>query len=126
MDNFPLKALDKIVFLPFAFTMDKYRWSLFRDQVPKTKWNCAFWELRSEYSGIEPPVKRSEIDFDPPAKYHISADVEYLRYLVSFIIQFQFYKFACIKAGEYVPGSQNMPLDNCDIYGSAAAGEAFA
>lgn len=120
-----LTALEKIVFLPFAFTMDKYRWALFRGQVEKEKWNCAFWKLREEYSGIEPPVVRSEKDFDAPAKYHVSADVEYLRYLVSFIIQFQFYKAACIKAGQYDPKNPELPLDNCDIYGSIEAGKAF-
>ncbi|TDG40372.1 hypothetical protein AWZ03_013202 [Drosophila navojoa] len=72
-----------------------------------------------------PPVVRTEKDFDAPAKYHISADVEYLRYLVSFIIQFQFYKSACIKAGQYDPKNPALPLDNCDIYGSAEAGAAF-
>ena len=117
--------MDKITFLPFAFTMDKYRWALFRGQVNKTEYNCAFWKLREEYSGIEPPVVRTEQDFDAPAKYHVSADVEYLRYLVSFIIQFQFYKSACIKAGQYDPTNPELPLDNCDIYGSLAAGEAF-
>nr|Q10715.1 RecName: Full=Angiotensin-converting enzyme; AltName: Full=Dipeptidyl carboxypeptidase I; AltName: Full=Kininase II; Flags: Precursor [Haematobia irritans exigua]AAA70427.1 angiotensin converting enzyme [Haematobia irritans exigua]prf//2210282A angiotensin-converting enzyme [Haematobia irritans exigua] len=120
-----LTALDKIVFLPFAFTMDKYRWALFRGQADKSEWNCAFWKLREEYSGIEPPVVRTEKDFDAPAKYHVSADVEYLRYLVSFIIQFQFYKSACITAGEYVPNQTEYPLDNCDIYGSKEAGKLF-
>lgn len=47
------------------------------------------------------------------------------RYLVSFIIQFQFYKSACIKAGQYDASNPELPLDNCDIYGSAAAGAAF-
>ncbi|KAL5281727.1 hypothetical protein ACFFRR_005209 [Megaselia abdita] len=120
-----LKALDKIAFLPFAFTMDKYRWALFRGEVKKDRWNCAFWRLREEYSGIEPPVVRSEDDFDAPAKYHVSADVEYLRYLVSFIIQFQFYKSACIKANQYEAGNPELPLDNCDFYGNAEAGKAF-
>ncbi|XP_033235956.1 angiotensin-converting enzyme-like [Drosophila pseudoobscura] len=120
-----LTALEKIVFLPFAFTMDKYRWALFRGEVEKANWNCEFWKLREQYSGIEPPVVRSEKDFDPPAKYHVSADVEYLRYLVAIIIQFQFYKSACIKAGQYDANNAELPLDNCDIYGSAAAGEAF-
>ncbi|XP_033249765.1 angiotensin-converting enzyme-like [Drosophila miranda] len=118
-------ALEKIVFLPFAFTMDKYRWALFRGEVEKANWNCEFWKLREQYSGIEPPVERSEKDFDPPAKYHMSADTDYVRYLVSFIIQFQFYKSACIKAGQYDANNAELPLDNCDIYGSAAAGEAF-
>ena len=39
-----------------------------------------FQILRSEeYQGVRAPVMRSEIDFDPGAKYHIAANVEYLR-----------------------------------------------
>lgn len=81
--------------------------------------------MRQEYSGIEPPVQRTNKDFDAPAKYHISADVEYLRYLVSYIVQFQFHKAACIKAGQYVSGDPNKTLIDCDIYQSTEAGNAF-
>lgn len=73
------QALQKIIFLPFAFTLDKYRWAIFRGEFKPDKYNCKFWKLREEYSGIVPPVQRYETDFDPTAKYHISADVEYLR-----------------------------------------------
>lgn len=117
-------GLDKIAFLPFAYTIDKYRWALFRGETT-TEDNCKFWQMREEYGGVEPPVVRSNKDFDAPAKYHVSADVEYLRYLVSFIIQFQFHKAACEKAGEFVPGSSEKTLLNCDIYGSAEAGNAI-
>lgn len=117
-------ALDKIAFLPFAYTIDKYRWALFRGETT-TKDNCKFWQMREEYGGIEPPVKRSNRDFDAPAKYHVAADVEYLRYLVSFIVQFQFHKAACEKAGQYVPGDPEKTLINCDIYESAEAGNAI-
>lgn len=72
-------ALKKIVFLPFAFTLDKYRWGIFRGDIKQDEYNCRFWKLRHEYSGIQPPVQRNEDDFDAAAKYHISADVEYLR-----------------------------------------------
>nr|BAM69203.1 hypothetical protein [Lutzomyia ayacuchensis] len=88
-------------------------------------YNCKFWELRSYYGGIEPPIIRSEDDFDPPAKYHISSDVEYLRYLVSFIIQFQFHQAVCEKAGQFVPNDPEKTLLNCDIYQSTEAGNAF-
>ncbi|XP_055703500.1 angiotensin-converting enzyme-like isoform X2 [Phlebotomus papatasi] len=118
-------ALDKMAFLPFAYTIDKYRWGVFRGEIQPSDYNCKFWELRAQYGGIEPPVTRSEDDFDPPAKYHISADVEYLRYLVSFIIQFQFHQAACEKAGQFVPNDPEKTLLNCDIYQSAEAGNAF-
>lgn len=46
-------------------------------------------------------------------------------YVVSFIIQFQFHKGACIKAGEYETGNPRKLLSDCDIYQSAAAGNAL-
>lgn len=118
-------AMEKIVFLPFAYSLDKYRWSVFRGEVPQSEYNRAFWRLREEYSGIAPPQPRTEADFDATAKYHVSADVEYLRYLVSYIVQFQFHKAACEKAGEYEPNNPQKTLSNCDIYQSANAGNAI-
>lgn len=73
------KALEKIVFLPFAYTLDQYRWSIFRGQVKPEEYNCHFWKMRETASGVSPPTQRYKEDFDPTAKYHVSADVEYLR-----------------------------------------------
>lgn len=75
----------------------------------------------NEIQGIVPPVKRSEEDFDPGAKYHVAGDVEYIRYFVSYILQFQVHKALCTEAGEY-PKS---PLHDCDIYENKQAGEKF-
>ena len=119
------QALTKVVFLPFAYTLDKYRWNIFRGEIKPNEYNCQFWKLRESYSGIQPPVQRTEQDFDAAAKYHVSADVEYLRYMVSFIVQFQFHKGACEKAGEYVPGDKNKILSDCDIYQNLNAGNAM-
>lgn len=117
--------MEKVIFLPFAYTLDKYRWSIFRGQVPADQYNREFWRLREEYSGIVPPVTRTDADFDPAAKYHVSGDVEYLRYLVSFIVQFQFHKALCLKADEYEAGNPLKTLSSCDIYQSANAGNAL-
>lgn len=46
-------------------------------------------------------------------------------YVVSFIVQFQIYKGACILAGEYDPNSSHSVLSDCDIYQSAEAGNAL-
>ncbi|XP_058122546.1 angiotensin-converting enzyme-like [Anopheles ziemanni] len=125
LNQFYRSALDKLTFLPFAYTIDKYRWGIFRGEIKPEEYNCKFWEMRSKYSGVEPPVVRSEADLDAPAKYHVSADVEYLRYFVSYIIQFQFHRAACEKAGEYVKGDPVKTLNDCDIYQSAEAGNAI-
>lgn len=74
-------ALSKIVFLPFAYTIDQYRWALFRGEVEPEEYNCRFWQMREQSSGLKPPVQRYKEDFDPPAKYHVSGDIEYLRFV---------------------------------------------
>ncbi|CAG0896210.1 unnamed protein product [Cyprideis torosa] len=61
--NFLLKkALDKVVFLPFAYVVDKYR---------------------EEYQGVKAPVPRSELDFDAGSKYHIASNDPYVRNVLS-------------------------------------------
>lgn len=77
------QGLDKIVFLPFGYLLDLFRYAVFRGFTTPRDYNCHFWQLREALQGVEPPVPRTEDDFDPAAKYHISADVEYMR-LVNF------------------------------------------
>ncbi|XP_048006690.1 angiotensin-converting enzyme-like isoform X1 [Leguminivora glycinivorella] len=118
-------GLDKIVFLPFAYLLDLFRYAVFRGFTTQRDYNCHFWQLREALQGVEPPVTRTEADFDPAAKYHVAADVEYMRYYVSYIIQFQFHRALCQIAGEYVPGDPDKMLSKCDIYNSTKAGEAL-
>lgn len=99
--NYQMKmALEKIVFLPFSYVMDKWRWEVFGDESSVPNMNRKWWELRLQHQGVSPPVKRSETDFDPGSKYHIPAGVEYVRYFASHVLQFQFYKEMC-KTVEY-------------------------
>lgn len=113
-------ALDKIAFLPFGYLMDLWRWGVFDGSTPSSKYNEDWWKLRLEYQGIIPPMERNEGDFDPAAKYHIPASVPYIRYFISFVIQFQFHKSLCAAAG------QEGPLYKCDIYQSEEAGTLLA
>ncbi|XP_064643851.1 angiotensin-converting enzyme-like isoform X1 [Lineus longissimus] len=110
-------ALDKIAFLPFGFLMDQWRWKVFSGETSPSHYNRDWWALRCKYQGIAPPVARSEEDFDPGAKYHIPANTPYIRYFVSYVIQFQFHKALCAAA------NQTGPLHKCDIYRSKAAGD---
>ncbi|XDV45023.1 hypothetical protein PO909_013201 [Leuciscus waleckii] len=110
-------ALDKIAFLPFGYLMDQWRWKVFDGRTSSSEYNKEWWNLRMKYQGLCPPVPRTEDDFDPGAKFHIPANVPYVRYFVSFVIQFQFHKALCDAAG------QPAPLHNCDIYQSKEAGK---
>lgn len=119
-------ALEKIAFLPFGYLIDRWRWDLFSGKTSEENMNCAWWKLRRDIQGLKPPSVRSEADFDPGSKFHIPAHVPYVRYFVSFVIQFQFHKALCIEAGQYDPNDPSLPLHKCDIYQSKAAGKKLA
>ncbi|XP_029345454.1 angiotensin-converting enzyme [Acyrthosiphon pisum] len=119
-------GLQKIAFLPFGYLMDLWRWDVFKGITTEDQYNCDWWKLRCSYQGIEPPVTRTEEDFDPGSKFHIVADVPYIRYFVSFILQFQFHQALCEKAGQFDPKNpSSQPLNLCDIYQSTDAGNAL-
>jgi peptidyl-dipeptidase A len=111
------QALEKVAFLPFGLTIDKWRWEVFSGQVKPDDYNKAWWDLRLKYQGVAPPVARTEADFDPGAKYHVPANIPYARYFLARIYQFQFQRALCKTAGF------EGPLHRCSIYGNKAAGE---
>lgn len=110
------QALDKIAFLPFGKLIDEWRWQVFSGAVTPENYNAAWWDLRLKYQGIEPPVARSEANFDPGSKYHVPGNVSYTRYFVARILQFQFQRALCDAAG------YDGDLQGCSVYGSKEAG----
>lgn len=110
-------ALDKIAFLPWGLMIDKWRWQVFNGEVSPDEYNQGWWNLRKEYQGVKAPVARSEVNFDPGAKYHIPGNTPYMRYFLSYIQQFQFHRALCEAAG--FEGA----LHRCSIYNSKYAGE---
>ncbi|KAJ9595075.1 hypothetical protein L9F63_013640, partial [Diploptera punctata] len=116
MNYLLLTALEKVAYLPFAFLVDQWRWGLFAGDWNIDEMNARWWELRLRHQGIIPPVVRTERDFDPAAKYHIPADMPYMRYFVSLVLQFQLHQALCEAAGHFGP------LHTCTIYRSREAG----
>ncbi len=112
-------ALEKIAFLPFGKMIDEWRWKVFSGEITPQDYNKGWWDLRTEYQGIRAPIKRTEAHFDAGAKYHIPGNTPYTRYFLSFIMQFQFHKALCDKAGF------EGPLHECSIFGNAEAGKAL-
>jgi peptidyl-dipeptidase A len=110
------KALDKIAFLPFGLMIDQWRWKVFSGEIPPDKYNQTWWDLRLKYQGVAPPAQRTEEDFDAGAKYHVAANVPYMRYFLADILQFQFHRALAQAAG--CAG----PLNRCSIYGNKEAG----
>jgi peptidyl-dipeptidase A len=110
------RALDKIAFLPFGLMIDQWRWKVFSGEIPPEKYNETWWQLREKYQGVAPPAGRTEADFDPGAKYHVAANVPYMRYFLADILQFQFHRALAKAAG------CTDQLDRCSIFDNKAAG----
>ncbi len=110
------RGLDKVAFLPFGLLLDQWRWKVFSGEITPEKYNESWWELRRKYQGIASPVSRDETDFDPGAKYHVAANVPYMRYFLSFLLQFQFHRGLAKIAG------CAEPLNRCSIYGNKEVG----
>jgi len=116
--NYLMKmALEKVAFLPFGKLIDQWRWDVFAGKVEPATYNSEWWKLRTQYQGIAPPEARTDEQFDPGAKYHVPANVPYIRYFLAFIYQFQFQRALCKAAGF------EGPLHKCSIYGNEEAGK---
>ena len=105
-----------MAFLPFGLLVDQWRWKVFSGEIGTDEYNQGWWDLREQYQGIQPPVERTEADFDPGAKYHVPGNTPYTRYFLAHILQFQFHRALCEQAG------YEGPLNRCTIYGSEEAG----
>jgi peptidyl-dipeptidase A len=110
------QAMEKVPGLPWTLLVDKWRWGVFDGSIAPARYNAAWTDLRRSYMGIEPPVARTEADFDPGAKAHIPGNTPYARYFLARILQFQFYAAACKQAG------WKGPLHRCSFYGNKAVG----
>ena len=110
------KALEKVAFLPFGLLIDQWRWKVFSGEVAPGDYNKAWGQLRLKYQGVAPAIPRTEDDFDPGAKYHVPANVPYMRYFLADILQFQFHRALAREAG------CTEPLHRCSIYDSKEAG----
>ncbi|KAJ3342651.1 hypothetical protein HDU93_001631 [Gonapodya sp. JEL0774] len=116
-------ALERIAVLPWTFLMDKWRWEVF-EGLPSDQWNTRWWQLITKHQGLKAPKSldtEAPDAFDPAAKYHISANVPYIRYFLAAIYQFQFHRALCYAAHP----SATPALHECSIYGSKAAGQLF-
>jgi peptidyl-dipeptidase A len=113
------RALEQVAFLPFGVAIDRWRWEVFAGKVKPDRYTASWWEIRGRYQGIAPPVPRSEADFDPGAKYHVAANVPYVRYFLARVLQFQFHRAMCRIGGD------KGPLHACSIQGNKEVGRRF-
>ena len=112
------QALQKVAFIPFAYIVDKWRWSVFSGETKPEDYNKFWWELRAKHQGIKEPFKRNDPKlFDAGTFFHVAHNTEYLRYFISHILQFQFHEVLCDESG--FKGAYH----KCSIHNSKKAGQ---
>ncbi|MYN39850.1 peptidase M2 family protein [Duganella sp. FT109W] len=111
------RALSKVAILPFAYSVDKWRWDVYSGKTKPADYDNRWWQLREQYMGMKRPAPvNGTSGFDAGAKYHVAADVPYARYFLADMLQFQFHRALCREAG------YTGPLNRCSVYGNAKAG----
>ncbi|GFS96903.1 angiotensin-converting enzyme [Nephila pilipes] len=94
------QALSKFVLLPWALTVEMWRYRLFSGEIEETDMMDKWWELRKMIQGIEPPDTESAKLFDPGSKYHVVLHIPYMRYFLSRFLEHQFLEALCKTADE--------------------------
>ncbi|SFL69615.1 peptidyl-dipeptidase A [Rugamonas rubra] len=110
------RALSKVAILPFAYSVDKWRWDVYSGKTKPADYDASWWKLREQMMGMQRPAPLAAGGFDAGAKYHVAADVPYARYFLADMLQFQFHRALCREAG------YTGPLHRCSVYGNAKAG----
>jgi peptidyl-dipeptidase A len=110
------RALSKVAILPFAYSVDKWRWDVYAGKTKPEDYDKTWWQLREQYMGMKRPAALASGGFDAGAKYHVAADVPYARYFLADMLQFQFHRALCREAG------YTGPLNRCSVYDNAKAG----
>lgn len=116
--NFLLKqALTIVGTLPFTYMLEKWRWMVFKGEIPKEEWMKKWWEMKREIVGVVEPLPHDETYCDPASLFHVSNDYSFIRYYTRTIYQFQFQEALCQAA------KHEGPLYKCDISNSIEAGQ---
>ncbi|XP_075154173.1 ance-2 [Haematobia irritans] len=117
-----IQGLRTIFLIPVFYILERYRLDII-DKTIDIDDNCAYWHLTEDYTGAEPPVTRTNADFDAPAKLLMEVDDQYTTQILSIILQYQLLEHFCMETGQYVKDGEKKALDLCDLSGQRMVGE---
>jgi len=112
------EALNYAVFIPWsAGVMTEFEYQLYSTNLPKNKFNKAWWDLKGKYQGIGQPMARGEEFCDAASKTHIINDAaQYYDYALSYVFLFQVHDHIAKKILKQDPHATN-------YYGSKEVGK---
>jgi peptidyl-dipeptidase A len=80
-------ALSKIAILPWTYMIDLYRWRIMSGGVKPSEYQSIWEDLMKTYQGIVRPFPSGPDDFDAGSKYHVPANVPYVRFVLFLNLQ---------------------------------------
>ncbi|XP_030377148.1 angiotensin-converting enzyme [Scaptodrosophila lebanonensis] len=116
-----LQGMRVVFLLPVFYVLDRYRVEVLSGRI-RADDNEAYWRLTEEFTGAAAPRRRSNEQFDVPAKLLLEVDDQYASHIMSIVLQFQLYTHFCNLTNQYVDGVDDKPLDLCDLSGQRQVG----
>ncbi|KAH8287896.1 hypothetical protein KR018_006541, partial [Drosophila ironensis] len=107
-------GLRTVFLLPVFYVLDRYRVEVLSAHI-KADDNEAYWRFTEHYTGSAAPTKRSNEQFDVPAKLLMEVDDQYASHFLSIVLQFQLLEKFCLRAGQFEKGNPKKPLELCDL-----------
>ncbi|XP_033236370.1 angiotensin-converting enzyme-like [Drosophila pseudoobscura] len=105
----------RVVFLlPVFYVLDRYRVEVLSGHI-RADDNEAYWRLTEHYTGAAAPRKRSNEQFDVPAKLLMEVDDQYASNILSTVLQFQLLKHYCTTTLQFGKDNPRKALDLCDL-----------
>ncbi|KAH8353754.1 hypothetical protein KR059_004174, partial [Drosophila kikkawai] len=117
-----IQGLRVVFLLPVFYVLDRYRVEVLSGHI-KADDNEAYWRFTEHFTGSAAPSKRSNQQFDVPAKLLMEVDDQYASQFLSIVLQFQLFKHFCTKTGQFERGNPKMPLDLCDLSDQRSIGK---
>ena len=71
--------MKQIMFLPYTFIIDKWRWGVYGGKISPNEYNLKWWKMRENYQGLKAPIERKAAGMDIGQKIHIAHNVPYIR-----------------------------------------------
>ncbi|SPP82519.1 angiotensin-converting enzyme [Drosophila guanche] len=109
-----VQGLRVVFLLPVFYVLDRYRVEVLSGHI-RADDNEAYWRLTEHYTGAAAPRKRTNEQFDVPAKMLMEVDDQYFSNILSIVLQFQLLKHYCTKTQQFEKDNPRKALDLCDL-----------
>lgn len=125
-NNLWFKGLKLIPSISHLHAVLLWRVGIYAKEVAFENCNCNWWKNVVEFQGVEPPVDRSENNFDMGLLMKVIVGQPVTDIYLGTVLAYQLYRVFCLKTGQYEKGNPEKPLHECNLYGKPEVGNLIA